>query len=130
MPPPADRCQPRPWRDNRCALGRRCRRDTPPCEPGRRRSWIETADAGQVLPPVLEDVDDCVPYLARSRERSCVISVRPYSPVAAKHAIDRFGDANGEALNAAPQANVSIRFEEEVDVIALNAEVDDAEPLP
>jgi hypothetical protein len=50
--------------------------------------------------------------------------------VAAEHAIDRLRDANGEALNAAPQSNVSIRFKKEVDVIALNAEVDDAEPVP
>jgi hypothetical protein len=129
MPPPADRCQPRPWRHYRCALRRGRGRDTPSGEPGRRRSWIETADAGQVLLPVLEDVDERVPHLARSRERSHVISVRPYSPVAAERTINRLCHANGEALNAASQSNVSVRFEKEVDVIALNAEMDDAEPV-
>jgi hypothetical protein len=82
-----------------------------------------------VLAPVLEDVDECVPDLARSLERSHVISVGPYSPVAAQRTIDRLGDANREALNAASQSNVSVRFEKKVDVIALNAEVDDAEPV-
>ena len=82
-----------------------------------------------MLAPVLEDVDECVPDLPRSLERSHVISVRPYSAVAAQRTIDRLGDANREALNAASQSNVSVRLEKEVDVIALNAEMDDAEPV-
>ena len=43
--------------------------------------------------------------------------------MAAQRTIDRLGDANREPLTAASQSNVSVRFEKEVDVIALNAEV-------
>jgi len=65
--------------------------------------------------------------LARRGERSQVISVRPYSSVAAKRAVDRLRDANRKALNATTKRHVSVSFEEEVDMIALYAEVEESE---
>jgi hypothetical protein len=47
--------------------------------------------------------------------------------VATEHAVDGFGDANSEPLEPARESCGRVRFDEQVQVIALDAEVDDAE---
>ena len=83
-----------------------------------------------MLAPVLQDVDERMPYFARRRERAHVVSVRPDGPVAAEHPVDRLGDANREALNAAPERIGRVRFQEEMDVVSLDTVVEQAEPVP
>jgi hypothetical protein len=83
-----------------------------------------------MLAPVLQDVDERMPYFARRRERAHVVSVRPDGPVAAEHPVDRLGDANPEALNAAPERIGRVRFQEEMDVVSLDTVVEQAEPVP
>jgi hypothetical protein len=57
-----------------------------------------------MFPPVLQDVDDCMTYLARRGESPGMIPVRPHRPTAAERAIDGLSDANGEALNTTPES--------------------------
>jgi len=65
-----------------------------------------------MLAPVLEDVDERMPYFARGREHAHVVSVRPHGPVAVEYPVDRLGDPNRETLNAAPKRIRFVGFEE------------------
>jgi len=76
-----------------------------------------------MLSPILEDVDERTTDLARCLERARMISVVPYLPTPPERAIDRLGDPDGEALNTAPES-ARLRLDEEVDVVALDAEVE------
>jgi hypothetical protein len=76
-----------------------------------------------MLPPVLEHVDQGMTDLARRGERSRMVAVRPHPPTPSERTIDRLGNPNGESLNTAPQSG-RFRFDEEMDVISLNTEVE------
>jgi len=77
---------------------------------------------------VLQDVDESVPDLARRPERSRMKAIRPDLAVAPERAIDRLRDADGETLHAATERDDAVAFDEEMDVIPLDAEVYDPEP--
>jgi hypothetical protein len=126
--PPTDGGKPRPRLHDRRSSGRTSHRSSPPREPARRRSRIEAADAGQVLPPVLEHVDQGITNLARRGERSRMIPVRPHLPTPAERAIDRLGNPDSETLNTAAQSG-RFCFDEEMDVISLDAEVEQPKPF-
>jgi len=83
-----------------------------------------------MLAPVLQDVDERMPYFARRGEHTHVISVRPHGPVTAEHPVDRLGGANREALNAAPERIGYVRFQDQMDVVSLDTVVEQAEPVP
>ena len=55
--------------------------------------------------------------------------IGPKFPVTVKHAIDALRDANCQPLDAAAKADVSIGFDEEMHVIALNAELEYPESI-
>ena len=80
-----------------------------------------------MFPPVLEDVDEGVPDLSWRRERTGMVPVGPNCAVATERTIDCLGDANREALDPAPQRQMSFRFDEQVNVVVLNAVVKQAE---
>jgi len=129
MAPPADRCEPGSRRNDRCASDWSFCRHTPAREPRCGRSWVETAHARQVLSPVLEYVHERMPNLARRIQRTRMIPIGPNSPVAVERAVDALRDANRQSLDAATQTGVSIRFDEQMDVIVLNAEVEHPESI-
>ena len=78
---------------------------------------------------VLQHVDQRVPDLARGRERAGMIAVVPDLSAAAEQAIDRLRHANDESLDAAAERGAAVGFEEQVHVIVLHAEVENAEVL-
>jgi hypothetical protein len=80
-----------------------------------------------MLPPIVEHVDEGVAYFARRTEEPGVEAVCPDSSVATEHAVDCLGDADGEPLESARESYGRVRFDQQVQVIALDAEVDDAE---
>jgi hypothetical protein len=80
-----------------------------------------------VFSKILQHVDECVTHLARRRERPRVISVGPHLTAPSEEAIGRLGDAYRKALEAAPERDVSVAFDEQMDVIGLHAELEQAE---
>src|SRR5262249_57649626 len=68
------------------------------------------------------------PALGRRRERTRVVPVVPNPSATAERAIDRLGDANGEALKTTPEEDTAVGFDEKMNVIRLNAEMQQAKP--
>ena len=66
--------------------------------------------------------------LARRRERARMIPVSPHLPATAERAIDGLGNSDREALKTTAQSE-RLCFDEEVDVVALDAEVQHPEPI-
>src|SRR5262245_29837591 len=83
-----------------------------------------------MLPPVLQDVHERMPDLTRRRQLAGVVSVVPHLPAAAEQAIDRLRDADRQPLDTAAQRGQPVAFEDQVDVIALDAELDESEAFP
>jgi len=54
-------------------------------------------------------------------------AIRPDLAVALERAIDRLRDADAEPLHAAAEHDDAVAFDQQMDVIALHAEVDDPE---
>jgi hypothetical protein len=79
-----------------------------------------------MFPPILQDIDERIADLPRCRERPRMIPVSPHLPATAERAIDRFGNPDREALKTTAQSE-RLCFNEEVDVVALHAEVDQPE---
>jgi hypothetical protein len=77
---------------------------------------------------ILQDVHQSVPDLARRDERSRMKTICPDLAATAERAIDGLGDANGESLHAATERDEAVAFDEQMDVIALHAEMYDPEP--
>jgi hypothetical protein len=78
-----------------------------------------------VLAPVVEDVDERVPNFARRAENPGVEAIRPHAPVTAERAVHRLGDPDGESLDPTCEPHWCVRLDQQVHVVALNAEVDD-----
>src|SRR5580765_4245204 len=77
-----------------------------------------------MFPPVLEHVEQRVPHLARRRERPKVVAIVPDPSVSSERAIDRLRDTDRQALDAAAQLTKPVVLEDQVDVVALNAEME------
>jgi hypothetical protein len=98
---PPDAGEPRPRRRNGRGPRWNDDRRSPAGKPPRRRSRIESAHIPEMLPDILQHVDERVPDLARRREDARMISVGPQLPTPTERAIDRLGDTDGEPLKAA-----------------------------
>jgi hypothetical protein len=81
-----------------------------------------------VLSPVLEDVDEAGSDLARRAQGAGVIAARPDSSSTCKHAIDRARQTDLDPSNSESQRMGVIGFDDQVQVIVLNGEVQDAKP--
>ena len=79
-----------------------------------------------MLPEIHQDVHESVPDHARRREITCVIAVGPDSPAPAERAVHGSGQADGETTNAAGEQATVLRLGDEVNVVVLDAEFDDA----
>jgi hypothetical protein len=79
-----------------------------------------------MLSEILQDVDQGVPHFARCPECAGMEAVCPNLSAAADGPIDRLRDADGEPLHAATQGDEAVAFDQQMDVIALHAEVDDS----
>jgi hypothetical protein len=81
-----------------------------------------------VFAPVLEHVHERVAHLARRGEIANVMPVSPHTPVPPERTIDGLCEADGEALDAATKGFHAISFHQQVDVIDLNAELQQPKP--
>ena len=82
-----------------------------------------------MLAEIAEDVGESVSHLARRRERSAEPSIGPERALAIQESVDVARDADGDAAEAGGQSSLVARFDDEVEVIALNGEVDDPEAI-
>jgi len=79
-----------------------------------------------VLPAVLEDIAERVLDLGGRLQNAQVIAVGENPPFASEDAVDRAGDANGEGVQGARERFAVGRLDDEVEVVALHAEVTEA----
>src|SRR5450432_2170603 len=86
-----------------------------------------TPGAAEVLPKVQQNVDQAAPRLGGCAERARVIATAPDAAAPADGPIDGLGAASGQALHAPHEGHRMIALDDEVNVIALDREVDDAE---
>jgi hypothetical protein len=82
-----------------------------------------------MLLPILEHVNERVPYLTRSFEQVRVIAVTPDRSSTAQHPIDCLRDADREPLNTARKPRRLVRLHQQVQMIGLNAEVKEPEAI-
>ena len=83
-----------------------------------------------MLTPVLKDVDQRIADFAWRPQGARMVSVGPHLAAPSEHAVDGPCQANGESLETADQRRVPVRFDQQVDVIVLNAELEDPEACP
>ena len=83
-----------------------------------------------MLPPVGEDIEQHIPYLAGRRELAPMVAIAPYAPPAIEGAIHGLRHADRETLDTTPQARRRVRLDEKVQVVDLYAEMEEAERMP
>jgi len=128
MASPADGCQPRSRCPDRRPLGWDSHGNPPAGEPARRRPRVDAVAAGQVLPPVLQHVQQSVTHLAWCPEHTSVMPVGPDSSAAADDPIYRLRDANAETLQPTPKPAGTVGLDEQVHMVRLHAEMQQTEP--
>ena len=82
-----------------------------------------------MLPPILQDVYERMTNGAWGRQRAGMIPVEPDPPPPTKRTVHDLREANGESLNTALEYQGCVCLNEQVDVIALDAEVKHSEAL-
>jgi hypothetical protein len=80
-----------------------------------------------VLAEIADDVDERVSDFTRRAKQARVISFGPYRATPTKQAVDRFRQADRQTLHTASEARRLIRFCDQMQMILLNAESQDAE---
>src|SRR6185436_20822492 len=80
-----------------------------------------------VLAGVVQRVDERVPHLARRREDASVISITEDTPGALPRTVEPARDPRRESVQATGESPLVAGLGEEVDVVRLDAVLDDAE---
>jgi hypothetical protein len=83
-----------------------------------------------MLPEIEYDIDNSTAYFAWCRERARVIATSPYRASSVQNAIDRASHPNGHARDTSGERLPVVGFDEEVYVVALHREVNQAKPRP
>ena len=125
---PSDRGEPGSWRCDGTGPCWRIGTLCPPVEPRRRRASVQALRIPAVLLPVLEDIDQARPDLAWRAQGACVIAARPDGSSTRKYTIDPARQTDLERRNAESQRIRGIGFDDQVKVIVLNGEVQEAKP--
>ena len=79
------------------------------------------------MPAVEQDIADRVADLARGAQRAGVVAVREQAAAALEQRVDPTCEANSEALHAAREGGLAGGLDDQVEVVAEDVEVDDAE---
>src|SRR5690606_12289517 len=96
-------------------------------EVGRRGEQVERALVrGMMLAKVVEDVNEGLADGARGRERAPVPAIRPEGTAPKDQAVHAARDANREAAHSGAESALVERLDQQVHVIGLHREVDDA----
>jgi hypothetical protein len=82
-----------------------------------------------MLPEVEQHIHHAPSHLPRRRERTDVVAITDDLPLAAEEAIDRERQPDGEPVHATTGAARLIPLDDEVPVVLLDGEVDDAESI-
>ncbi len=130
VPQPAHSRDPAARRPHRRRPRRGRRRCPPPGEPRRGRPRIETARSRDVLPPVLQHVDQRVPDLPRRAEQPRVVAIAPHCPAPPENPVHGLRHPHSEPLAPPGEARRALRLDEEMQVIRLDAEVQHPERPP
>ena len=83
--------------------------------------------AWDVFAPILQDVQERVPDLARRSERMGMIAIGPDWTATGKRAVDRLGDPDRQALSTAREPRRPIRLQQQVEMIGLDTVVEETE---
>jgi len=124
---PADGGKPGARADNRRRAGRGRDRLAPTVEPQRRRAGVQPAFSLAVLPAIPKHINDRVAHCPRGGECPGVIAIPPHGPVPAERTVRRARHADGETPDAAAERPALIGLDEEMEMIVLHAEVEEAE---
>jgi hypothetical protein len=81
-----------------------------------------------MLAPVHEYVDDRVAHFARGRQRTCMVPIAPNAASPDDHAVHGARQADAQSDDATGEGDLVTRLDEQVDVVALNREVQDSKP--
>jgi hypothetical protein len=127
---PPDAGQPRPRRHDGSRPDRSAGGAAPAGEPSRGRARIESDHVPQMFLPIVQDVHNGVPHFPRRPEQACVVAVGPHRAPPAQHAVDAARQTDGEALNAAGPRARRVGLGDQMNVVALDAEVEDPERRP
>ena len=82
-----------------------------------------------MLAQIVEHVDERIAYFARCSEQPSVEAIRPHATTARERGVDGLGHANGESLDPTRESRGRVRFDEQVHVVVLNAELDHAKSV-
>jgi hypothetical protein len=127
-PPPSDRGEPSSRLGEGPERSRGVQLIYPSVEPHAGASGIYRRWCAEVLPKVEEDIGEGATHLGRSAEGMRVISVRPDGPPPGPLAIEGPRTPPGEALEAADERSRGVAFDDQVEMIDLHREMQNAEP--
>lgn len=120
---PPDAGEPRPRCHHRRRAADAYRGRPPASEPRRGRQWVDPAHAGNVLPHVLQNVDDRQTHFARRSKLPRMVPVRPDGSTPAKCSVEPSRDAYGQPLQSPTQTSFVVSLHDQVKVVVLNAEM-------
>jgi hypothetical protein len=123
---PADGGEPGPGRRDWTRFARRWGGVAPPAEPGPRAARVDPGRRAQVFPEVQQDVDEPSPRLGGRAEVMSVVAAAPHASAPPRRAVDRLRASRRQPLQPADERHGMVAFDEEMDVIALHREMDDA----
>src|SRR5262245_34722663 len=98
----------------------------PSFEPRPRAPRIHYRWRPQVPEEIEKDVREPAPDLARGAQHVAVIALLPHRPAPAQRTVDGPCTADREPLNAAPERGNVVRLHDQVQVVRLHRELDDA----
>src|SRR5450432_3593691 len=124
---PADDREPRPRRHDRDGVRRRRHGSAPTAEPRTRAARVDARRRAEVLPEVQQDVDEPAACLGGRAERVGMKTAAPGATSPRDGPVDGLGAASGEPLYPSNEREGRVSLDDEVDVIALDREVDDTE---
>ena len=127
--PPALPQEPRPGRSDGRRGNDRFDGYAPAIKRSRRGAGIQPAHVSQMLPNVVENVHESVPYLAGLAQQVRVVSVGPYATMASEDAIHRLREPDRQAAYAVHEPHRLVRFHQQVQMVGLDAVMENAEPI-
>ena len=77
--------------------------------------------------PILKHINQGVPNLSGCREPAGVVAVPPHSPATAERTVHRLRHPDREPLDTAPKTAGAVCLDDEVQVVGLDAEVQQPE---
>jgi hypothetical protein len=122
---PSDRGKPGSRRRDGARFARRGWRVAPPAEPCSRAARVDPGRRTQVFSEVQKDVDEPSPRLRGGAKWMPVITAGPHASAPPRRAVDRLRTSRRQSLQPAHERQWMVAFDEEMDVIALDREVDD-----